>query len=369
MFQSFVVVVILFVLINAELLRIPLHQTNFTRRSSSIDHRSSRSVFKVRQYLINDMDFAYYGIISIGTPSQEFKVLFTTNSPHFWVPSIKCEEFSCYKYNKYDRTKSYTYVQDDTPVDIEYDSGDLSGYLSGDTLNIGGLDIPHQIFVEATSIQQYSSHLVKYDGILGMCYPIRTAEGTIPVLTNLYQQNLLYKPVFGFYLKRYSSSVDSELIIGGSYPDLYNGELTYVPVTNNGYWHFIINRIVIGHSTICLHCEAIVDISTSHIIGPLIEIEAINRYIGHEINGVTIANCDKISNLPSIYFDLGDKLFELTSEDYIIVLERYNVCTSAFMDAVLHENSPKWILGNVFLRRYYTEFDMKNNQVGFAPSK
>ncbi|KAG5339932.1 ASPP protease, partial [Acromyrmex charruanus] len=127
-----------------------------------------------------------------------------------------------------------------------------------------------------------------------------------------------------------------------------------------------LRRIVIGHSTICLHCEAIVDMSTSQIIGPLIEIEAINRYIGHETNG---ANCNKISNLPSIYFDLGDKLFELTSEDYIIVFERYNVCTSAFMDAVLHENSPKWILGNVFLRRYYTEFDMKNNQVGFAPSK
>ncbi|XP_012063670.1 PREDICTED: lysosomal aspartic protease-like [Atta cephalotes] len=372
MFQLFVAVAILSVLINAELQRIPLHEINFTGRSIGIDHRRSRSAFTViKEYLIHDIDFAYYGIISIGTPPQKFKVLFATSSPHFWVPSINCDFSTCYKYNKYDGTKSDTYVQDDTPVDIEYNNGDLSGYLSGDTMNIAGLDVPHQIFVEATRIQRYSSHLMKYDGILGMCYPIRTAEGTIPVLTNMNQQNLLSKPVFSFYLKRYSSPVDSELIIGGSDPDLYNGELTYVPVTNDGYWHFMINRIYIRHSTMCLHCEAIIDTSTSQIIGPSIEIEAINRYIGFEINGVTIADCNKIYNLPSIYFDLGGKSFELTSEDYIIKLKRYNhtICTSAFIDTVLYENSPTWILGNVFLRRYYTEFDMRNNQVGFAPAK
>ncbi|KYN10482.1 Lysosomal aspartic protease, partial [Trachymyrmex cornetzi] len=362
--------------------RIPLHKTNSTRRSIGIDHRWSRSAFSVvREYLINDIDSAYYGIISIGTPPQEFKVLFATSSPHFWVPSINCDDFStCYKYNKYDGIKSNTYVQDDTPVDIEYNSGDLSGYLSCDTMNIAGLNVPHQIFVEATRIQRYSSHSVEYDGILGMCYPIRTAEGTIPVLTNMNQQNLLSRPVFSFYLKRhvsfciyvYSSPVDSELIIGGSDPDLYDGELTYVPVTNDGYWHFKINRIYIGHSNISLcNCEAIVDTSTSYIIGPSREIEAINRYIGLEINRVTIIKCGKIYNLPSIYFDLGGKPFELTSEDYVIKIKRYNqtICMSAFKDTVLYENSPVWILGNAFLRRYYTEFDMRNNQVGFAAAK
>ena len=40
------------------------------------------------------------------------------------------------KYNKYDGTKSDTYVQDDTPVDIEYNNSDLYGHLSGDTMNV-----------------------------------------------------------------------------------------------------------------------------------------------------------------------------------------------------------------------------------------
>ncbi|XP_018406490.1 PREDICTED: lysosomal aspartic protease-like [Cyphomyrmex costatus] len=374
MFRIFVAIVILFVLINAKLLRIPLHKINFTRRSIGIDHRQSRSAFHaVRESLINDMDFEYYGIITIGTPPQEFKMLFTTSSSYFWVPSINCEDLSTYLYNKYDSSKSSTYIQDDTSVDIEYDHGDLSGYLSGDIVNIGGLNVPHQIFVEATRIERYTSHLANYDGILGMCYPLRTTEGIMPFLTNMFQQDLLSRPVFSFYLKGYSSLIDSELIIGGSDPYLYDGELTYVSVTNEGYWHFNMDQIYMGRSKICFYnCEqAIADMSISWIIGPTMQIEAINRYIGLQINGETIVNCNKIYDLPSIYFVISGKPFKLSSVDYIIKFKQYNdtTCMSVFKDTVLYEDNPMWILGNPFLRQYYTEFDMENNRVGFAPAK
>jgi hypothetical protein len=63
------------------------------------------------EHLLNEFDFYYYGLITIGTPAQSFLVDFDTGSSDLWVPSSKCDsaENFCLTHNKYNSRMSSTY--------------------------------------------------------------------------------------------------------------------------------------------------------------------------------------------------------------------------------------------------------------------
>lgn len=80
--------------------------------------------------LTNYMDAQYYGTIEIGTPPQEFTVIFDTGSSNTWVPSKNCHSLACYLHNRYDSSDSETYVHDSREFAIRYGSGAVEGYIS-----------------------------------------------------------------------------------------------------------------------------------------------------------------------------------------------------------------------------------------------
>ena len=170
--------------------------------------------------IINDyQNSQYYGSISIGTPPQPFNVIFDTGSSDLWVAGKDCSLRSCGLHSRYTSSSSSTYIKNGTSFHITYGSGPVSGFQSIDTVNVGGLSILSQEFAEVTDATGLGlAYLIgKFDGILGLAFPILSVNKVPTVFENIVQQKLITKAQFSFFLGNYDGE-RGELVIGGSDP-------------------------------------------------------------------------------------------------------------------------------------------------------
>jgi len=329
--------------------------------------------------LDNYMDAQYYGPIELGTPGQTFNVIFDTGSSNLWVPSAQCPiwEVACRLHNRYDSSKSSTYKANGTKFEIHYGSGSMSGFLSTDSCCIAGLCVSDQTFAEATHEPGVAFIAARFDGILGMGFPQISVLGVTPVFNNMVDQGVVEAPVFSFWLNRDpTADIGGELILGGSDPLFYEGEMTYIPVQREGYWEVAMDSLNSGDSTVgCTGgCTAIVDTGSSLMVGPTKETNAINKMIGgKEIvpgTGQYMIDCGSISSLPEIAVVLGGREFVLTGKDYVLQISQFGQtqCISGFMGLDM-PMGPWRILGDVFIGKFYSEFDLGNSRVGLATAK
>eukprot|EP00954_Amorphochlora_amoebiformis_P017445 1319211-Amorphochlora_amoeboformis.AAC.2 len=183
------------------------------------------------------MDAQYYIDIGIGNPAQSFKVVPDTGSSNLWVPSKQCPvwELPCDLHTKYDSSQSTDYVKNGTAFAIQYGSGACSGFMSQDTITIGGLKVKNQLFAEVTKEPGVAFIAANFDGIMGLAFDSIAVNHAPPVFYNIMDQNLVDTNQFAFYLNR-TAGGDGELVFGGTDKAHYTGDFTYVPLTNKTYW-------------------------------------------------------------------------------------------------------------------------------------
>jgi len=319
--------------------------------------------------LTNFMNAQYFAEISLGTPPQPFKVILDTGSSNLWVPSTQCTSIACFLHAKYDSSASSTYKANGSSFSIQYGSGSMEGFVSQDAFTIGDLSIKDLDFAEATKEPGLAFAFGKFDGILGLAYDTIAVNHIAPPFYKMMDEGMLDAPVFSF---RLGSSEDDggEAVFGGIDDSAYTGKLHYVPVRRKAYWEVELEKVSFGDDELELeNTGAAIDTGTSLIALPTDVAEMLNTQIGatKSWNGQYQVDCSKVPDLPDLSFYFDGVAYPLKGTDYI--LEVQGTCISAFqgMDINLPGGS-LWIIGDVFLRRYYTVYDAGQDAVGFAPA-
>jgi len=316
----------------------------------------------------------YYGKMSIGTPPQEFLVTFDTGSGTLWVPSSSCTDCDGpdYTRNKFDGSASSTYVNEHDSEAMTYGEGTMSGAAAQDVVALTDalsvdtkLTVQGQTFLAASSISNAGSLIDTYfDGVMGLA---KAGAIATPWYQNLFRTNDKIDRVFSIFLST-NTAKPGAIVFGGMLDTLKTGRVQWHnAVGNKQYWTVQLNTVKVfgdvggGNETWrCSDCgtsQAMVDSGTSMIILPT---ETVTDW-----NQLRVASdCSNLIDLPSVYFTLDSQRYNFAPSDWVI--RQGNSCQSGITQnpqcPKVNSNAGCYpILGQVFIRKYYTAFEPDMN--------
>lgn len=246
----------------------------------------------------------------------------------------------------------------------------VKGKFSRDHVTIGGVTILEQDFGEATKVFGALFQDATFDGIFGLAFDNIASGDATPPFYNLMNDGLLHKPIFSLWLNGTDDTDRSgELILGGVDRSRFSGNVVFSPVIRKGYWEVGMQRFQVGAEKFAMKRNAAISSATTLIVVPEVDSHRIHRVLKMTptADGRHTIQCSAVSSLPDIHLTFAGQDLVLTPNDYII--HWHGECMSAFVGHDVHSpTGPIWVLGSIFLKAYYTVFDMERNRVGFARS-
>jgi len=328
----------------------------------------------------------YYGMVVVGNPPRDFKVVFDTGSAYLFLPNGECESDACHVHRQYNSSNSRSAVQigyADSPttpaisdlerdtVQVAFAAGQASGVYVRDNVCIaGGGHCANMDFVSASEESDDPFKSATWDGILGMSPAASALMTQFSLPSRLFAESAIGKPVFSVFLGE-APSDGGEITFGDYKSERFEGELQWLPVTSKEYWQFEITDVQLGDGSQSLcgdsGCHAVVDTGSSLLMGPPDMVAALSGKLA------TIASdCNNLGDMPTLTFTVPglSAPFQLKPEDYMDVGP--DTCTFVWGEAPSSpDGKPLVVLGAPFIRQYYTVFDFTPNatKVGFAPVK
>ncbi|CAG9325692.1 unnamed protein product [Blepharisma stoltei] len=325
--------------------------------------------------ITNFFNAQYFGTIKIGSPPQNFSVVFDTGSSWIWVTEKNCTACHSAK-NQFDKSLSSTYKTNNITHSLYYMQGYARGKVSFETIGIGDgypTSVKNQSFLLVSAEKDMDGF--EADGILGLGFD-RAEDGAKTIMSTLKEQGKIKNATFAIFLndnnfKDFEAKPLSNMIIDGYDLAKYSTEkqFTYINlIQDRGHWEIPCESVAIGKYKLTKKAaSAIVDTGTSLIIGPASDVSKLEFYFSLYYDCFAtlswfICKCKPTSPYPDLNFSLKGKKYKVTPNEYLLDIEYEGYCALLVMGAYIDF----WLLGDVFIRNYYVNFDMDQKRIGLA---
>mmetsp|Transcript_59672 Transcript_59672/g.159683 ORF Transcript_59672/g.159683 Transcript_59672/m.159683 type:complete len:406 (+) Transcript_59672:149-1366(+) len=338
----------------------------------------------------------YYGVISVGTPPQKFSVVFDTGSGNLLLPGAHCKSIACRRHRRYNAGVSKTATalrgasedEDDEGSDeedeedtslidrrhsrgatITFGTGKISGLYQRDRVCVGSICSTAD-FMAATKESRKPFSTVPFDGILGLSLPAMSEGKDFNIFHSMVQQKVLKHNIFSMFLAE-GNSKNSEVMFGDYDPNRMASKLVWLPVSGKKYWEVKMSDIIVGSKRQHLchpKCRVAIDSGTSMLATP----SRMARRLRAKLKVRT--DCHGIDHLPKLSFILAGKKLELSPKDYVHRKQDGSCKLSLMSLDVPPPSGPLVILGDPFLKKFYTIYDATGAsggkpRVGFAKAR
>lgn len=326
-----------------------------------------------------------FGQIAVGEPPQLFNVALDTGSGNLMLTSSLCRDLGCMPHKPYNAalSSSAEALELGSPsgealiafpggepeeVTVAMATGQADGLTMMDRVCLGqaeGGACATSGFISMTRMSQEPWDSFPFDGVLGLGMPAASMDKRFNFFGNLAEQGILRRNRFAVWLAAEHDQEDSEITFGDFPEHRLGSEILWLPVSNKdtGMWQVrmadaAVNNRLLG---VCGRngCEAAFDTGTSVIAGPSAWVEGV-------LAGLNIAtDCSNYDTLPTLGFAMRMYILNIEKADFVKrVGDR---CYHQFLKVdVPPPKGPVVLLGNPFLKQYFTIFDRDSLKVGVS---
>ncbi|CAE6458311.1 unnamed protein product [Rhizoctonia solani] len=332
---------------------------------------------------LKDHGISYTVKIGIGLPPRYYDLLVDTASTHTWIGGHK----------RYSRTKT-SIKQEGRSFSVEYFKGSMTAVVYKDRVQLSSsLIIPNMEF-GVLVVESMQNMNLECDGILGLGPTVLSGRRVTPnngqylptIMDELLVQGIIQQNVFGLsFAPTPQGTVSGELTFGGIKLQDNINSMNWADITRkvpwNSYWGFE-QAIKYGDQLLQPLSTGFLDSGTILIYISPQAFETYSKSLpGSKIDESRSKLLEipqaSLSKMKSLSFLINGVSYELTPNAQLWP-KRLNTLVGGAPDryysvvqnvGTLKLRSPvklDFIMGYVFMKRFYTAYDGDNSKIGFA---